>query len=90
MLLSVCRYRSWRADGASAITREASFRALEAFISPSPLTAALTLALASRLASASAAMALCSLASAAFYSCFLCLCFCLLEPQSASADGRSH
>uniref|UniRef100_A0A3Q2DJJ0 Uncharacterized protein n=1 Tax=Cyprinodon variegatus TaxID=28743 RepID=A0A3Q2DJJ0_CYPVA len=22
--------------------------------------------------------------------CFLYLCFCLLEPQSASADGRSH
>lgn len=83
MLLRVCRYRSWRAEGDSAIIREASFRALEAFISPSaamicstdrePLfpivltalrgnspNALFTFALASRLASASAAMALCS------------------------------
>lgn len=90
MVLRVWRYLSWRAEGESAITREASFRALEAFISPSaamiwnigrrsvssdvsflglntwkgnwiqssiPL---ITLALASRLASASAAMARCS------------------------------
>lgn len=35
MVLRVCRYRSWRADGDSAMTREASFSALEAFISPS-------------------------------------------------------
>uniref|UniRef100_A0A665UM17 Uncharacterized protein n=1 Tax=Echeneis naucrates TaxID=173247 RepID=A0A665UM17_ECHNA len=45
------------------ITREASFRALEAFISPSAIrssSALFTFALASRLASASAAMALCS------------------------------
>uniref|UniRef100_A0A3B3U2S5 Uncharacterized protein n=2 Tax=Poecilia TaxID=8080 RepID=A0A3B3U2S5_9TELE len=46
------------------ITRDASFRARDAFISPSrPADGAalrLTLALASRLASASAAMALCS------------------------------
>ena len=95
MELSVCRYLSWRADGASEITRAASFRALEAFISPSAamiwntdarasvLLPALfvfynskvrrgklklkilrrpvfTFALASRVASASAAMALCS------------------------------
>uniref|UniRef100_A0A3Q1HV95 Uncharacterized protein n=1 Tax=Acanthochromis polyacanthus TaxID=80966 RepID=A0A3Q1HV95_9TELE len=57
MELRVCRYRSWRAEGASAITTEASLRALEAFISPSAIF--LTLALASRLASASAAMARC-------------------------------
>uniref|UniRef100_A0A8D3C8D0 Uncharacterized protein n=1 Tax=Scophthalmus maximus TaxID=52904 RepID=A0A8D3C8D0_SCOMX len=66
MALSVCRYRSWRADGASEITREASFRALEAFISPSEVKlkspdAPVTFALASLVASASAAMALCSL-----------------------------
>lgn len=35
MELRLCRYRSWRADGDSAMTREASFRALDAFISPS-------------------------------------------------------
>lgn len=35
MLLRVWRYRSWRAEGDSEITREASFSALEAFISPS-------------------------------------------------------
>ena len=35
-------------------------------------------------------LAVCFLDGAAFYSCFLYLCFCLLEPQSASADGRSH
>ena len=35
-------------------------------------------------------LAVCFLDGAAFYSCFLCLCFRLLEPQSASADGRSH
>lgn len=35
MELRLCRYRSWSAEGDSAITREASFRAREAFISPS-------------------------------------------------------
>lgn len=35
MALRVCRYRSWRAEGDSAITREASLSALDAFISPS-------------------------------------------------------
>lgn len=35
MVLRVWRYLSWRADGDSAITRDASFRALDAFISPS-------------------------------------------------------
>uniref|UniRef100_A0A3Q3BHS5 Uncharacterized protein n=4 Tax=Haplochromini TaxID=319058 RepID=A0A3Q3BHS5_HAPBU len=48
------------------ITREASFRALEAFISPSASSIPLiTLALASRLASASAAMARCMASSRA-------------------------
>lgn len=37
---SVCRYRSWRAAGDSDMTLAASFRAQEAFISPS---AAITL-----------------------------------------------
>ncbi len=82
MELRLCRYLSWRAEGDSAMTREASFRALEAFISPSAamiwntdkhnfssspihchgerLSFFPTFALASRLASASAAMALCS------------------------------
>uniref|UniRef100_A0A3B4EW60 Uncharacterized protein n=1 Tax=Pundamilia nyererei TaxID=303518 RepID=A0A3B4EW60_9CICH len=44
------------------ITREASFRARDAFISPSAAITC-TLALASRAASASAAMALCSTGS---------------------------
>jgi hypothetical protein len=57
MLFSVCRYRSCRAPGESCMTSAASFKALEAFISPS---AATTLALASREASASAAIALCN------------------------------
>lgn len=35
MVVSVCRYRSWRAAGDSVMTMEASFRALDAFISPS-------------------------------------------------------
>lgn len=35
MVLRLCRYRSCRADGDSEMTREASFRALDAFISPS-------------------------------------------------------
>lgn len=35
MVLRVWRYLSWRADGDSEITRDASFRALDAFISPS-------------------------------------------------------
>uniref|UniRef100_A0A8C5UJK4 Uncharacterized protein n=1 Tax=Malurus cyaneus samueli TaxID=2593467 RepID=A0A8C5UJK4_9PASS len=52
MVVKVCRYRSWRAAGDSVITMAASFRALDAFISPS---AAITWG-----ASASAAMALCS------------------------------
>uniref|UniRef100_A0A671UHK7 Uncharacterized protein n=1 Tax=Sparus aurata TaxID=8175 RepID=A0A671UHK7_SPAAU len=64
------------------ITREASFRALEAFISPSaeiqlnpPSFSLLTFALASRLASASAAMALCSLdAFFFFHLIFFCCC----------------
>ena len=30
-----CRYRSWRADEDSAITSEASFKARDAFCSPS-------------------------------------------------------
>lgn len=82
MELRLCRYRSWRADGDSAMTREASFRALEAFISPSAAMIwnrhtirgsllfpqedswflcwmVFTFALASRLASASAAIARC-------------------------------
>lgn len=82
MELRLCRYRSWRADGDSAMTREASFRALDAFISPSAAMiwnqhtirgwrlfprdswflcwVVFTFALASRLASASAAIARCS------------------------------
>uniref|UniRef100_A0A8C3H0K4 Uncharacterized protein n=1 Tax=Corvus moneduloides TaxID=1196302 RepID=A0A8C3H0K4_CORMO len=55
MVVKVCRYRSWRAAGDSVITMDASFRALDA-----PRAAVITLALASRAASASAAMALCS------------------------------
>lgn len=35
MVVSVWRYRSWRAAGDSVMTMEASFRALDAFISPS-------------------------------------------------------
>lgn len=35
MVVRVCRYRSWRAAGDSVITMDASFRALDAFISPS-------------------------------------------------------
>jgi len=54
---NVWRYLSWRAEEDSAIMIEASRRALEAFCSPS---AAITLALASLAASASAAMARCS------------------------------
>uniref|UniRef100_A0A8C4S6J8 Uncharacterized protein n=1 Tax=Erpetoichthys calabaricus TaxID=27687 RepID=A0A8C4S6J8_ERPCA len=42
------------------MTMEASFRALDAFISPSAAITYLTFARASRVASASAAMALCS------------------------------
>jgi hypothetical protein len=57
ILLRVCRYRSCKAPGASLMTSAASFKALEAFISPS---AAITLALASLEASASAAIALCN------------------------------
>ena len=49
------RYLSWRAAGDCSMICEASRKALEALISPS---AAITLARASRLASASAAMAL--------------------------------
>lgn len=53
----VCRYLNWRAAGESWIISDASFNALEALCSPS---AAITLALASRAASASVAIALCS------------------------------
>merc|ERR1719474_1629262 len=53
---SVCRYLSCRAAGDSDMISEASFRARDAFCSPS---AAITLALASLVASASAAIALC-------------------------------
>lgn len=82
MELRLCKYRSWRADGDSAMTREASFKALDAFISPSAAMiwnrhtiggwqlfpqdpcllrrGGFTFALASRLASASAAIARCS------------------------------
>lgn len=35
MVVRVCRYRSWRAAGDSVITMDASFSALDAFISPS-------------------------------------------------------
>lgn len=55
--LRVCRYRSCRADGDWLITSAASFKARDARCSPS---AAMTLALASLAASASAAMARCS------------------------------
>ena len=51
------RYLSWRAAGDIAMMSAASLRALLLFCSPS---AAITLALASLVASASAAMALCS------------------------------
>ncbi len=51
------RYLSCRAEDDSAMTSEASLSAREAFCSPS---AAMTFALASLAASASAAMALCS------------------------------
>lgn len=54
---NVCKYRNCRAEDDSAITSEASLRALDAFCSPS---AAMTFARASRAASASAAMARCS------------------------------
>merc|ERR1711913_119988 len=56
MVARVCRYLSWRAAGLSEMMSLASFKALLAFCSPS---AAITLALASLEASASAAMALC-------------------------------
>ena len=56
MVLRVCRYLSWRAAGDSFMTSAASLRALEACCSPS---AAMTLALASRVDSASAAIDLC-------------------------------
>ena len=56
-LVITCKYLSWRAEGDSSITWEASLKALEALFSPS---AAITLALASLEASASAAIALCS------------------------------
>ena len=52
-----CKYLNWRAEEESLITSEASRSARLAFCSPS---AAITLARASRAASASAAMALCS------------------------------
>ena len=55
MLFKVCKYLSWSADGESDIISDASFNARDAFCSPS---AAITLALASRVASASAAIAL--------------------------------
>lgn len=42
ILLKVCKYLNWRAAGLSLITSEASFKALDAFISPS---AAITFAL---------------------------------------------
>ena len=50
-----CKYLNWRAEDESLMTSEASLSARLAFCSPS---AAITLALASRAASASAAMAL--------------------------------
>ena len=52
-----CKYLSCSADGDSSITLEASRNAFEARFSPS---AAITLALASREASASAAIARCN------------------------------
>ena len=57
MWVNVCKYLSCRALGESEMTSEASLRAFEAFISPS---AAMTFALASRAASASAAIARCN------------------------------
>lgn len=54
---NTCKYLSCSAEGDSSITEEASRRALEALFSPS---AAITLALASLEASASAAIARCS------------------------------
>ena len=57
ILVNVCKYLNWRAAGDSEMISEASFKALEAFCSPS---AAITLALASLEASASAAIALCN------------------------------
>merc|ERR1712215_218240 len=54
---SVCRYLSWRAEEEELIMSEASFKAREAFCSPS---ASITFALACLVASASAAMALCN------------------------------
>ena len=56
-VLRVCKYLNCKAAGLSAITSEASFKAFEAFISPS---AAITLAQASLAASASAAIAFCN------------------------------
>ncbi len=56
-VLPTCKYLSCRAEDDSAMTSDASFSARDAFCSPS---AAMTFALASRAASASAAMALCS------------------------------
>ena len=57
MLVKVCKYRNCKAAGESDIISDASFKALEALCSPS---AAMTVALASRAASASAAIALCN------------------------------
>lgn len=57
MLFNVCKYRSCNAAGLLQIISDACFNASDDFISPS---AAITFALASRLASASVAMALCS------------------------------
>ncbi len=57
ILVKVCKYLNCKAAGESEMMSEASFKALEAFCSPS---AAMTLARASRAASASAAMAFCS------------------------------
>ena len=54
MLVRVCKYRNCKAADDSDMMSEASFNALEAFCSPS---AAMTLARASRAASASAAIA---------------------------------
>lgn len=56
-ILLTCKYLSCRAAGESLMTSEASRRARDAFCSPS---AAMTLARASRAASASAAIALCN------------------------------
>ena len=55
--VSVCKYLSWIAIGDSLITSAASFRAFDAFCSPS---AAITFALASLAASASVAIARCN------------------------------